>query len=280
MIRINDQSVKGGKRLSLGVLVLTISLTFFMAGQTAQAVPNGGYAHPEILIQPEELRAMIGKKEPRLRVIDIREKVKYVSGHIPGAVHMWRPDIEDKNHPLPGMMAPKTQIEQLLGSLGIGSKDVIVIYSDGPDNGRLWWVLAYYGFPLDQIKILDGGFDGWEARDYPTQTASPKALNASFGFPTRDKKRAALLCNLSEIKSALKETNTVVLDVRSKEEFLGEKTKGGAAKPGRIPGVIWIEWKEALVKEGPYKGYWKPAGEIERLFATKGVTPEKDVYMY
>jgi len=34
------------------------------------------------------------------------------------------------------------------------------------------------------------------------------------------------------------------------------------------------------VEEGPYKGYWKSAEEIKKTFSAKGVTPEKDVYLY
>jgi thiosulfate/3-mercaptopyruvate sulfurtransferase len=75
-------------------------------------------------------------------------------------------------------------------------------------------------------------------------------------------------------------SDKIVLDVRSKKEFIGEELKEGAIKPGRIPGVIWIEWTEALVTEGPYKGYWKSAEEIKRIFAAKGATPGKDIFMY
>lgn len=280
MIRMNDQSVTWGKRLPLGAFLLTMSLTFFMAGQTAQAVPNGGYAHPEILIQSEELKALIEKKDSGIRIIDIREKVKYLSGHIPRALHVWRPDIVDGHHRLPGMMAPQSQIEEFLGSIGTSDRNTIIIYSDGPDNARLWWILAYYGFPLHQMKLLDGGIDGWGKKGYPTETGEPRVKKAKFKFQGRAKEREALLCDLREVKEALRNPKKVVLDVRSKKEYLGEETLSGAMKPGRIPGVVWIDWKEGLVKEGPYKGYWKSAGEIERLFATKGVTPEKDVYMY
>jgi thiosulfate/3-mercaptopyruvate sulfurtransferase len=82
------------------------------------------------------------------------------------------------------------------------------------------------------------------------------------------------------VKSALKSSNRVVLDVRSKKEFLGEDLKEGGVKPGRIPGVIWIEWTETLVSEEPYKGYRKSSQEIKRIFSAKGVTPDKEIFMY
>jgi thiosulfate/3-mercaptopyruvate sulfurtransferase len=261
-------------RIGLIPLVSILGLIFIIPA-AVQAVPNGGYARPDVLIQPEELKALIDKKDSKIRIIDIREKLKYLAGHIPGAVHIWRSDITDKNHPIPGMMAPRDQMENLMGSLGINEKNTLVIYSDGSDNGRLWWILAYYGFPLEQMRILDGGLDGWKAKTYPTEMITPKIDKSAFKLPEKGKERGPLLCSLLEMRSALKSPNRVALDVRSKKEFLGEELKEGAVKPGRIPGVIWIEWTETLVGEGPYIGYWKSSEEIKRIFSAKGVTPAK-----
>jgi thiosulfate/3-mercaptopyruvate sulfurtransferase len=278
-IHMRDLFRKQIGRISLIPLVSILGLILVLS-ETAKAVPNGGYARPEVLIQPEELKALIDKKDPTIRIIDIREKLRYLAGHIPGAIHIWRPDITDKNHPIPGMMAPRDQMETLMGSLGTNEKNTLVIYSDGSDNGRFWWILAYYGFPLEQMKILDGGLDGWKAKGYLTEIITPKIEKSTFKLPEKGKERGPLLCSLPEVKSALKGPNAVALDTRSKKEFLGEDLKEGAARPGRIPGVVWIEWTETLVAEGPYKGYWKSSEDIKRIFAAKGVTPEKEIFIY
>ena len=277
---ISDESEKYIRRIRQLTLVLTLVLFLMPLSQTTQAVPNGGYAHPEIIIQPEELKVLIEKRSPDIRIIDVREKLQYLNGHIPGAVEIWRPDIEDKNHPIPGMMAPRPQIEELLGNLGINNNSIIVIYSDGPDNGRLWWVLAYYGFPIKQMKLLDGGIDGWKAKGYLTEMVPTKVEKTIFKLPKETKGVRSMICTLSDVKSALKKPDKVVLDVRSKKEFLGEETKKGATRPGRIPGVTWIEWKEVLVDGGPHKDYWKSAEEIKKIFSAKEINPDKDIYMY
>ncbi len=272
--------LKGFKATSLKIFSLLPFVLLVISGEKSLAVPNGGYARPELLIQPEDLKVRIDRKDRDLRIIDIREKIKYLAGHIPGAVNIWRPDIVDKDHPLPGMMASQAQMEELMGRLGIGNRDTVVIYSDGPDGARLWWILAYYGFPISQMKLLDGGLDGWKAKGYPTEMFPPQVNPSQFRLPGRTRSTESLLCSLPEVRGALKDPNKVVLDVRAKEEYLGEKTLGGATRPGRIPGVKWVEWKEVLVKDGPYKGYWKHAEEIRRLFAEIGVTPDKEVYIY
>ncbi len=101
-------------------------------------IPNWGYSRPELLIQPEELKTLIERKDRDIRVIDVREKIKYLAGHIPGAVNIWRPDIVDKDHPIPGMMAPPSQIEGLMGRLGIDNRHTLVIYS----YGGSWPIMA------------------------------------------------------------------------------------------------------------------------------------------
>ena len=248
--------------------------------QTTQAVPNGGYAHPEILIQPEELKTLIEGKDPSIRIIDVRERLQYLLGHIPEAVQIWRPDIEDKAHPILGMMAPRAQIEDLMGRLGISQKNTIIIYSDLYDHARLWWVLAYYSFPLKQMKLLDGGIDAWKAKGFPLEMSSPNLEKTRFKLKGEIKARKPLLCTLPEVKSALKKSDRIVLDVRTKKEYAGEEIKKGATRGGRIPGVTWIEWKETILEEGPYRGYWKSAEEIRKIFSAKGVPPEKDIYIY
>ena len=277
---VNEESGKFVKLIKRLGLVLSVILCLLAVTNVARAVQNGGYAHPEILLQPEELKVLIDRREPNLRIIDVREKIQYLGGHIPGTVQVWRPDIEDRMHALPGMMAVQKQVEDLMGDLGIDNKSTIVIYSDGPDNGRLWWVLAYYGFPIKQMKILDGGIDGWKAKGFPVEIVPPKVEKTGFKFPKEAKRVRTMLCTLFDVKSAFKKTDKVILDVRSKGEFWGEETKKGATRPGRIPGVIWVEWNKVLVEDGPHKSYWKPAEEIKKIFSAKGITPDKDIYIY
>lgn len=277
MLGTNYESKRFVRRFTLTLLSLFVLL---MSGQTVLAIPNGGYVRPELLIQPEELKVLIDRKDSDIRIIDVREKIKYLAGHIPGAVNIWRPDIVDKDHPIPGMIAPQAQVEELMGRLGISNRNALVIYSDGPDGARFWWILAYYGFPIAQMKLLDGALDGWKAKGYPTEMIPPQTSQTQFKLPGKTKTTEPLLCGLPEVRGALKDSKKVVLDVRASKEYLGEETLTGAVRPGRIPGVKWIEWREVLIKDGPQKGYWKSAEEIRKLFADLGVTPDKDIYIY
>jgi thiosulfate/3-mercaptopyruvate sulfurtransferase len=270
---------KWGRWLAPVSLALAAGLVLKFLHQPAHAVPQGGYAAAGALIQAEELKALLDKKEPNLKIIDVRHKAKYYLGHIPGAIEVWRPEMEDKKRSLPGGMATQLQVENLLGRLGVGKKDTLVLYSDLYDHTRLWWLLAYYGFPLEQMKLLDGGIDAWKAKAYPTQLTSPHLRRTRFRFYPWEG-RQFLLASLEEVKAAKGDPAKRVVDARTKKQYLGEEREEGAARAGHIPGAVWVEWKEARAPEGPDKGYWRPAAEIAKIYAAQGVTADKEVYLY
>ena len=49
------------------------------------------------------------------------------------------------------------------------------------------------------------------------------------------------------------QTNTLILDTRTIDEFTGERQKRGAMKGGRIPNSIHIDWSDAINYEGDKK---------------------------
>lgn len=51
----------------------------------------------------------------------------------------------------------------------------------------------------------------------------------------------------------------------------------GAKKAGRIPGAVNVDWAENV--EGPNLVF-KPEDELMRLYAAKGVTPDKQIVVH
>lgn len=260
-------------------LTLIWGLAWGLVGSLAHAVPQGGYAQREVLLQPEELKALLDRKDTALKIIDVRHEVKYYLGHIPGAVQVWRRDLEIKKPAASAMPIPAAQLEKLMGRLGISHRDTIILYSDQFDHTRLWWLLAYYGFPLSQMRLLDGGLEAWKAKGYPTQLTSPRVKLASFKLPAAAQVNS-LLATLEEVKGAIHDPRQVILDDRSRKQYLGEEREEGAVRAGHIPGAVWVEWKESRVPDGPFKSCFKPAAEIKQLYTAQGVTPDKDIYIY
>ncbi|MFI5331463.1 MAG: sulfurtransferase [Desulfobaccales bacterium] len=265
--------------LLIPLALLLAWLALALLPHLAEGVPLGDYAHSGVLIQAEELKDLLDKSDPHLRIIDFRHKAKYYLGHIPGAIQIWRPETEDRRQPISGLPAPAHQLEKLLGRLGVGSHDNVIIYSDYCDHTRLWWILAHYGFPLSQMRLLDGGLEAWKAKGYPTQLTAPHVKPATFRFAAEPPKDS-LLANLEEVKAAQAAPDKVILDVRTPRLYLGEGSKEGAARPGRIPGAVGVFWEENRVAAGPQKGCWKSAGELKEIYAARGITPNKDIYIY
>jgi thiosulfate/3-mercaptopyruvate sulfurtransferase len=261
--------------LALPVLAVAGGLALAVATRPTQGVSQGGYASPGILIQADELKALIDRGDASLRILDVRHKAKYYLGHIPGAVQVWRPDLEEKK----GGMLSAAHLERLLGRLGVGSKNVLVLYSDQCDHTRLWWLLAHWGFPLEQMKLLDGGMEAWKARGYPTQLTSPRLPPVTFRLPAAPQ-RTLLAATLEEVRAAAGNPRQVVVDVRPLKEYQGHETKEGAARAGHIPGAVSVDWHDTRVAAGPERGCWKSAPELRKIYGAKGVTPDKDVYLY
>ena len=91
-----------------------------------------------------------------------------------------------------------------------------------------------------------------------------------------------LLAGREQVKAALAPPapGSVILDVRSGDQYRGERTREGAARRGHIPGAVWIFWLAGRVQAGPDKGCWQGAAEIRQLYGDRGVTPDEDIYLY
>ena len=70
--------------------------------------------------------------------------------------------------------------------------------------------------------------------------------------------------------------DVVLLDVRSLEEYTGEKVSSGAGRGGRIPGAVHVFFRDAL----DAKGSFKPVSELKALYESVGATPDKEIIIY
>ena len=41
-----------------------------------------------------------------------------------------------------------------------------------------------------------------------------------------------------------------------------------------------VFWEENRVAAGPQKACWKSAAELKEIYAARGITPDKDIYIY
>ena len=198
-------------------------------------------------------------------IIDFRKPEFFAEGHIPGAINLWRNNIEDPNAPHRGLLASKDDMEALLGRFGINNEDILVVYDDHgqPEAARLWWGLKHYGF--SDVRILNGGLTAWKSAGKALEKENPQRKATAFTFPETGDKSRVISKEELEALIASDDENYILVDARSKEEYHGSKVKPGAGKGGHIPNAIQIDWSETIHHKGNKK--FKSLSELRSIFA-------------
>ena len=224
-----------------------------------------------LLVDTGWLRDRLGA--PDLRIVDMTsEPGDYRRGHVPGAVYL---HVNDARIAVPqgGFRLPTPEEgARLLASLGITPSTVVVAYDDagGLHASRLFFTLEVFGHP--RVAILDGGSQRWRASGGPwtrkvRQVAVPAADTAPRPVP-------GLVLGAEHVRDRLDDPDVVLVDTRSADEYAGRDVR--ARRGGHIPGAVHIDWRRNLQPDGRFR----PLDELRRLYATHGVTPEREVVTY
>ena len=221
------------------------------------------------LVTPQELVTDLGGTVPPV-LIDLRPAEVFAAGHIQGAVHLdlWGLSLIDTSEaPLRAFM---WMIGHLFSLRGVTPERPVVVYEQdsGVRAARAYWFLEYLGHPA--VRLLDGGVRAWmEAGLTLTTEASAPTPSDWHGTPTADR-----LATWRDVADRLGQPGTAILDTRSAEEYFGELVR--ATHGGAIPGAVHVEWKQNLTPEGRFK----PAAELRSMYASVGVTPDREIVTY
>ena len=235
----------------------------------------GDYAHPERLVSTEWLQQHLG--EPGLVVVESDEDVLlYETGHIAGAVKIdWHVDLND---PVQRDYIDGAAFAKLLGSRGISRDTTVVIYGD---KNNWWAAYALWVFTLfghEDVRLLDGGRAKWEAegREYTTDPATPTPVD----YPVVERDDSIIRAYKDDV---LGHFGKPLIDVRSPEEFSGERTTApaypeeGALRAGHIPSAVNVPWGKAAAENGTFKR----VPELDALYRTEaGLAEGDDVIAY
>jgi len=219
--------------------------------------------------------------DPGLRVVEVDEDTgAYARGHLPGAVAVdWNRDLQD---PLRRDFLAPEAFAKLQDQLGVTPTTQVVLYG-GNNNwfaAYAFWYYTLYGHP--QVKLLDGGRKAWELEDRPLTTDPPQVQSTS-GYPARQPDLSLRAFRDQILGQVLGNPAAALVDVRSPEEFRGEKLapdhlpQEAAQRPGHIPGAANIPWAKAV---DPTDGRFLDDQTLRALYTGQGVTPDKDVVAY
>ena len=235
------------------------------------------YANPEALVETDWLEQNLN--DPSIRVIEVDEDAgAYGKGHIPNAVGWnWSTDL----HATVGRdYVDQEGLSALLSRAGVGPDTTVILYG-GNNNwfaAYAYWLVKYLGF--DNVKLLNGGRKKWEleSRELTQEAPSPKPADINV----KGKIRESIRSFRDEVLQRAEDRKGGLIDVRSPEEFRGEKLapdhlpQEQAQVPGHVPGASNIPWAKAANDDGTFKS----ADELKALYEGAGITPDKDIIAY
>jgi thiosulfate/3-mercaptopyruvate sulfurtransferase len=219
-----------------------------------------GYAHPERLVSGDWVEAHLDS--PGVVFVESDEDVLlFETGHIPGAVKIdWHTDLND---PVERDYIDGAAFAALLGSKGITRDTTVVVYGD---KNNWWaayalWVFSLFGH--EDVRLLDGGRAKWQAEGRPLTTAPETAPSVEYPVVERDDTTIRAFK-----EDVLEHFGNPLIDVRSPEEFSGERTTApaypeeGALRAGHIPSAKNVPWGKAAADDGTFR----PVDELSALY--------------
>lgn len=229
-----------------------------------------GYSRSDILVSPQWLKER--QSDPAVRIVDTRGAGRYAQGHIRNAVNLPVARLDDPANPVRSALLRPERFGVLVGNTGIGNQDTVVIYDDGQGlmATRLFWALDYYGH--EKLALLDGGIIGWSANGNEVVTDATHGEAKSYTATPHQERGATK----EEVVSRLGKSDTLLLDVRSWDEYTGAMVQ--ALRGGHIPGAKFLEWSDALAKSDVPA--FKSADQLTQMFAAVEATPDKEIITY
>jgi thiosulfate/3-mercaptopyruvate sulfurtransferase len=216
--------------------------------------------------------------DPKVRLIEVDvDTSAYDTGHIPGAVGFnWSTQLSDQ---IRRDIPPKAQWEKLLSEAGVWPDQKIVFYGDNNNwfAAFAYWIARMYGHT--DVALMNGGRKKWELEQRTLTTDATSVKTTRYQAQDVDLSLRAYLRDVNEYVGA--PGGKALVDVRSPAEFSGDiiappGLPETAQRGGHIPGAANIPWGQAVNDDGTFKS----RAELTDLYASKGITADKDVVAY
>lgn len=242
-------------------------------------LPMGYLENYEKLVYPEWVQRFISEGNPGLFEVSHEGFEAYQAGHIPGAAHFELASIEcapDWN------VCSDNELLKLLLTLGISHKSPVVLYGRNTmAAARAANVLMYAG--VEDVRLLDGGFDAWTKAGYPLETGAQKPVPVD-DFGREIPVHPEYIIDIDQTKALLVAEDGLLVSVRSWDEYIG-KTSGYdyIQAKGHIAGAVWGYSGSGAHQLQDYRNpdnTMRSHHEIESNWLRTGITPDKRVAFY
>src|ERR1700676_228991 len=168
---------------------------------------------------------------------------EYRSGHIPGAVFFDIEAVSDHSTELPHMLPGPTQFGEVVGGLGIGDGDTVVVYDSVGlfSAARVWWTFRIFG--AKAVYILDGGLPKWKAEGRPVETGNAKRAAKKFNAEMN----VGAVAMLDDVRLALTDDSVQIVDARPADRFSGKAAEPRPGlRSGHMPGSFSVPYSGLL----------------------------------
>ena len=274
-------------RIAGTALLVSSALIFALPARPAARL-HAATPRETMLISVADFAPLVERKDPTLVVLQVGESKTYDAGHIPGARKAAMDDFiapMDMTHA--EVMRTEIMVEMptdaallaTLESFGITERSHIVIAeSDNwfSPSTRIYLTLVHAGLGA-RTQLLDGGLKAWTAAGHATTTAVPPATKSTMA----PFKSVPVTVDHAYVESHERTPGTAILDVRSPAAWAGTQAATDSdvkpARYGHIPSAISLPleelWDDATSR-------LRPAADLEKIFATKGVKPTDEIVGY
>lgn len=202
-------------------------------------LPITVWAHLPVFVSTQWLQDHL--EDEHLYIVDLSDGLQYMRFHIPGAHKVNYGWLIKPQNGLQLSGGP-SYMQKVLSQLGITPDDTVIIYDDTANlNGaRLLWELKKLSHA--NVALLNGGSVKWILEQRKV-TQHPEPYHKTFyPLPQRDL-TDALTADKQDVLQAIQDPKTILLDVRSLEEYMGTPKD---PRSGHIPTALHFEWRQAV----------------------------------
>jgi thiosulfate/3-mercaptopyruvate sulfurtransferase len=210
--------------------------------------------------------------DPAVRLVEVDvSAAAHDERHIPGAI-LWDAYV-DLRHPDYTPIDPDG-LDARLSKSGVSTDTTLVFYGYAPFLGH--WLMDRHGH--ERIRVMEGPREAWGEAGHPWSTESTMWKPSHY---ERSGEKPGLVVGLPEVQAMIGDPQTVLVDVRSEEEFAGERfwpsgAAEGAGRPGRLPGAVHIPVDLAREADGSLAD----GTELRRALERAGIEPGRRLVTY
>ena len=249
-----------------------------------ESLPMESYENYEMIVPATIVNDILDGKKPEtfensknIKIVEAswgEESEAYSKGHVPTSVHINTDTVEP---PPQWMLASDEELAKFANDYGFTKDDTVIV--TGPDvmaSYRVAVVLRYIG--INDVRVLNGGNNAWTSAGYELETKSNKPV-AGNDFGATIPANPDLIDTQAELKEMLKDSNNVLVDNRSWDEYIG-KISGYSYhdKKGRIPGAVYGYAGTSATTLEDYRNIdntIRNADEIKALWKDAGIDTNK-----